>query len=453
MQDKNNKGLDPALIDNAWLQMEHQLNLAMPQKKRRAIWWWAGFAGLAILLLNIYLFSKDSGYQPEPAFITNKENIVASKANNQVQNTEQQNNTPSSEALSATAPVAAAIPLQQEYGFAPGVTEVATPLFQSAATNEENESTEKTPNTENNLVPTEISIPNAEGTTVVAANEVLTNKNAPSATQETPVVVALERSASTKLAATQMLPTISDFRFPTSDFKLPVKVTEVKPIHSWHYYLEGQAGASLATTDYSSIAIGGGAQRDFGAKWGMELGLQYQLNQRSFFPRRDQANVSADELVGALGSGYAVERALAFQNLETARLNLYVGGTYQFSPRISFGLAVQGSYFTKAYAIFEDASSLVAEPIGIMNSDLRVDLYDSELSVYDLDTTTNLVSEPYPLNTYRWQWSLNSSARYRFAQHWEAVLQYQHHLTAWPNKEEPFGGLSAMQVGLRYYLR
>ena len=48
MQDKDKRTLDPALMDNAWLQMKQQLDQEMPQKKRRAIWWWtAGLAGLA----------------------------------------------------------------------------------------------------------------------------------------------------------------------------------------------------------------------------------------------------------------------------------------------------------------------------------------------------------------------------------------------------------------------
>ena len=123
------------------------------------------------------------------------------------------------------------------------------------------------------------------------------------------------------------------------------------------------------------------------------------------------------------------------------------------TPRFSVGMGIQGSYFTNAFAVFESSSTAVSQPIENDPNDLRVDLYEGVLSVYDLDTITNAVTGPYAIDTNRWQWSINGNARYRFAKHWEAALQYQHHLTAWPSKEEPFGGLSALQVGIRYYLR
>jgi len=452
MQDKNKSELDPALIDNAWLQMEQQLNEAMPQKKRRAIWWWAGLAGLAILFLNIYLFGK--GNEPkslEDEFISEPAAIVAEMEHNQEPNNHELiQSVPGEDQM--TVALVEEQPLLQEQGPTGTSAQTAIPFLQETPIKERDNDIENTAihKEDPTLDPSVVAEP--QSTVIIATNEIPTLENAPSKPLETPALASSEQTE----AANDILETLptSDFRLLTSDFQLPVEPTKVKPISPWHYYLEGQGGFSLSTTDYSSIAAGVGVQRDLNTKWSAELGMQYQRNQRSLLFGNNTNNDLADEFVGSLGSGYAVERSLAFQNIETTRWNLYLGGLYQCSPRVSFGLAVQGSYFTKAFAVFDNASAVVVQPNELeSNNDLRVDIYDNVLSVYDLNTATNAVSDPYPLGAERWQWSLNSSARYRFAQHWEAALQYQHHLTGWPSKEEPFGGLSALQVGLRYYLR
>jgi hypothetical protein len=462
MQDKNNREPNPALIDNAWLQMEQQLNQAMPQKKRRAIWWWASLAGLAVLLLNIYLFGKGDEQEPLKAkFVPEPATIVADKAYEQQQNNDKQTKSLLNEDQTKVASVAGN-PLPSSREAIRSEEQTAIEVFQEASPEEKNKRIENVNNGRENSAPASRAIVEVQSSTVVTTREVPTPENTSSLTTEIPVSVSSKRSEATTLLVNTLPPSISAFlpipRDPTSSrylgIQLPVKVTEVKPISPWHYYLEGQGGISLATTDYRNIAVGAGVQRDFGAKWNAELGMQYQLNKRSFFAGENQRNSSfSEDLLGTLGSGYAVERTAAFQNLETARLNLYVGGSYQLSPRISFGVAIQASYFTSAFAVFESSSIAVSQPVENVSNDLRVDFYDSVLSVYDLDTITNAVTGPYTIDTNRWQWSLNSSARYRFAQHWEANLQYQHHLTEWPSKEGSFGGLSALQVGLRYYLR
>ena len=455
MQDKNNKGLDPAFIDSAWLQMEQQLDMAMPQNKRRAIWWWAGFAGIAVLFLNIYLFSKSEEAKPlEAEFVYEPAAVVADEANEHAQNNSELT---SSVAVDDQGTVVSV----EENSLPPGredirsEKQVTIPFFQETPVNNEGDPIENTAIRIENSASVSRVISHPETTTIIAANELLTPENTTSAILESPVPSPSTRTEATNHAVETLPLLISDFRFPPdtsgSDFELPIEVAKVKPINPWHYYLEGQGGFSLTKTDYSSVAAGAGLQRDLNNKWGLELGIQYQFNQHI---GNNANNEFADEFLGTSGSGgYAVERTFAFQNIETTRWNLYLGGLYQCSPRISFGLAMQGSYFTKAFAVFENGSAVVATPIESNADDLRVDIYNNVLSVYDLDTTTNTISDPYPLDANRWQWSLNSSVRYRFAQHWEATLQYQHHLTAWPSKEEPFGGLSAMQAGLRFYLR
>jgi hypothetical protein len=450
MQDKNNKGLDPAFIDNAWLQMEQQLDIAMPQKKRRVIWWWVGFAGIAVLFLNIYLFGKNDEPKPlEAEFVSEPAAMVADKANEQAQNNsglapsvavEDQRTVASVEENS----------LPQERETIRTKEQATIPPLQETPRNNEGDPIEDTAIRIENSTPDPRVISNTENTAIIATDEVLIPENTPSAILETPVSSPSKRTEATNLAIGALPLLISDFRFPTSDFELPIEVAKVKPINPWHYYLEGQGGFSLAKVDYSSVAVGAGVQRDLNHKWRMELGIQYQLNQRI---GNNNDNELADEFLGTSGSIYAVERTFAFQNIETTRWNLYLGGLYKFSPRLSFGLALQGSYFTQAFSVFENGSTVVAMPTESDLNEVRVDIYNNGLSVYDLDTVTNSISDPYPLAANRWQWSLNSSLRYRFAQQWEAALQYQQHLTGWPSKEEPFGGLSGIQVGLRFYLR
>lgn len=454
MQDNNNRKLDPALIDNAWLQMEKQLDQAMPQKKRRAvIWWWAGLAGLAILFLNIYLFSKDTG-KPSVPIVEKEEAVVASTtSNNTVQSKQYEDVTPTEESsFSEDKPT-------EEVSINPFVAALNTDQVDapavalSIANNADHHSNTAA---ETDLIMVNGSLLEEESShAITPVKGVDTEEEVAS---ETPALALVPTTTPSESATwvTQQLPAISNLRIPLessgSDFLLPIQPSKVQPISPWHYYLEGQGGFSLATTDYHSVAGGIGLQRDITKKWLAELGVQYQFNQRSLLIGNNADRALAEEFSGALGSGYAVERSLAFQNIQTSRWNLYLGSLYQLSPRITLGLAVQGSYISNATAVLENASVVVAEP-SLDISDLRVDLYDSVLSVYELDPTTNSVSDPYPIEAKRWQLSMNSSLRYRFAQHWEATLQYQRHLTGWPSKEAPFGGLSAVQFGLRYYLR
>ncbi|WP_020539401.1 hypothetical protein [Lewinella cohaerens] len=453
IQDNKDRELDPALIDNAWMQMEQELDRAMPRKKRGAFWWLTGLAGIVVLLLNIYLFGKGSGQNSSvPAVVTEKEAVIADNTNTAEQNVYQQNDELLSETPTPTVPVEGRL-VEQEVASSFAVEQAPTSSFQQAPIDEENDRSENTIDYQTDPAPSSI-IVNAEGSTRLnnVTAELLVNENRPSIVSETSELITANRSPAVT-AISYLLPTISDFPFSTANSHLPVNVAEVKPVSPWNYYLEGQGGVSLTTADYSSIAIGAGVQRDLGTKWNVELGAQYQLNKRSFFVGRNQDNAFADELQPNTGSGYSVERTLAFQNLETSRLNLYLGGSYQVSPRFSLGMSVQGSYFTKAFAIFESSSTAVNQPLENDPNGLRVDLYEGVLSVYDLDSITNAVNGPFAIDANRLQWSLNGSARYQFAKHWEAALQYQHHLTAWPSKQEPFGGLSALQLGLRYYLR
>ncbi|MGH1435410.1 MAG: hypothetical protein ACRBG0_13245 [Lewinella sp.] len=453
IQDNKDRELDPALIDNAWMQMEQELDQAMPRKKRGAFWWLAGLAGIVVLFLNIYLFGKGSGQNSSGrAFVAEKEAVIADNTNTGEQNVYQQNDELLSETPTTAVPVEGRL-VEQEVASSFAVEQASISSFQQAPVDEENDRTENTIDYETDPVPSSIIVNNEERTTLndVPA-ELLVNESIPSIVSETSEFITANRSREVT-AISYLLPTISDGPLSISNSQLPVKVAEVKPVSRWHYYMEGQGGVSLSTTDYSSIAIGVGILRDLGNKWNVELGAQYQVNQRSFFVGRNQENAFADELQPNLGSGYSVERTLAFQNLETSRLNIYLGGSCQLSPRFSLGMSVQGSYFTKAFAVFESSSTAVAEPVESDPNGLRVDLYEGVLSVYDFDSITNAVNGPFAIDANRLQWSLNGSARYQFAKHWEAAFQYQHHLTAWPSKQEPFGGLSALQLGLRYYLR
>lgn len=453
IQDNKDGELDPALIDNAWKQMEQELDQAMPQKKRRAFWWLAGLAGIVVLLLNIYLFGKGSGQNPSaPAFIAEKEAIIADNTSTHEQNAYEQSNEILPETPTTAVPAEGDL-LEQEIASPLAAEQVPVSLFQQIPVDEENDRTGNTASYQTDPVLSSITVNTEENTTLSSVPaELLVNEDKPLIVPETSELITANRSPA-MAAISDLLPMISVFPLPGSNLELPVKVAEVKPVSRWDYYLEGQGGVSLTTTDYSSIAVGLGVQRDLGDKWNIELGVQYQANQRSFFVGRNQDNAFADELQPNLGTGYSVERTLAFQNLETSRLNIYLGGSYQVSPRFSLGMSVQGSYFTKAFAIFESSSTAVPQPLEDDPNGLRVDLYEGVLSVYDLDSITNAVNGPFAIDANRLQWSLNGSARYQFAKHWEVALQYQQHLTAWPSKQEPFGGLSALQLGLRYYLR
>lgn len=442
MQDKRNSKLDQALVDKAWLQMQEQLEVAMPQRKRRAFWWWwAGAIGVCLLLLTAFMLNtKPLGTQLQ----------IAPPAAPRV--------------VTETQPVANA---ELEEQHPENTTNVTTGQRPEAVVQEQNSPGLNTTVLEKRAL---INTPAAS-----ASESVTSNLTAPATTklvvatvapaadnQEESVSITMTDVETTSEALTDVsratmdavanLPSVTPPLLSLAS-SFPAKVTPVSSPKQWHYYLETQGGFSLSTTDYNSFALGAGVQRDIGNKFHAELGVQYQVNRRSLFDNTNSDLVSLEEFSGSLGSQYALSVSAAYQNLQTTRYSAYLVGGYSLSPRWSVSGGIQASYFAKAYTVFGGEGTGVSEPATGEANGQRVDLYENTLSVYDLDTVTNAVRGPYPLNANRWQWSLNTSVHYRFAQRWEANLRYQRHLTAWPNKDEQFGGLDALQFGLRFYLR
>jgi hypothetical protein len=226
----------------------------------------------------------------------------------------------------------------------------------------------------------------------------------------------------------------------------------------WNYYLETQAGFSLGDAIQGGFLIGGGVQRSLTNKIKLEAGLQYQWQRSSLLIGNNSDDINNtealfDTIFPSPVGAYNITLSTVTRDLAFNKLNLYVGGHFQVKPRLSLGLGWQTSYFTQAYVVVDAGELALAQGAAEDLDGNILDLYGGDVSIYERVANTNAVEGPYVLDVRRWQLSVNTSVRYRFARHWETSLQYQAHLTSWPNQDLTFGGGSTVQLGLRYYLR
>lgn len=451
MQDNSNTPFDPTLVDRGWLQLQQQLDQAMPQRRRRFLPWLLVAVGLVAVVSGSYVYFKgwSSAASNQPVAL-GAFPVQAASAEWPDQNE------PLREPISASAVDKAAeeyLPLGRNPKMAPNPALVAkSKRAKTAGTPKEagfaalaGVPSGHTPATGNHQATTLRTDDHALAASTAVA--------APSATANPMISPARNVRLLNNLAVLTASPLVS----LAATSQPNIQLITPRRAGPWNFYAEGQGTTGLSESP-AMWAAGLGIQRKLSTRFSLEVGGQYQATKNTLSLSRNDLSAAEDVLNQGTGTNYTeftVNLDQAYQNLAFTRLNGLVNGVYALRPRLKLAAGFQASYYLNAYSQVSPESSSFNPPGTSASTDgtVRFDFYNSAVPVFSRDALTNVAADSFNLQTSRWQYAAQLGVRYELTPHWEVHGTLQQQLTAWPEKANRFGSDQFIQLGLRYYLK
>lgn len=457
MPDNKQHEWDPGLVDRGWAQLSHQLDEVMPtrQRRRRAIWWW-----LPLLLLlgsgtAWWIIGEEVAVEQTPPPTTTTVEEQAPIANTSV----------------ITADVASSH-LDEEYGQAT----ITTSLTESSGNGVKyvtSQGLTVPTNEEDALNRTSLSSSvSALGVRDQAITVATIDANDSNGKLVVPDVAFEEKAELSRIAnsSLQLLPSkrLYPDLLPISPIEQEVSIA--KKIRKTHIYAIAEGGQFFKNS-WSFAAFGIGIDRAINKNWNWGASLHYRLAQANLFDdfsNRSRAlsdlgiiSEESNDIAVPVNNGAnrnSYDLAAVYRNIRSEQMGIRLNIGRRLSHRWKLFAGLEAIYYLDAI--------LSTQPITPNGELFDLNNDDGEFSVYDnrirVDTAADnlLGSVTYPavqsgasLSPQRWQLATQFGIDYRLSRGVSAQVSYRRQLTDWSALASNVEANSALQLGLKFWLR